>query len=1114
MKKVFTLLLILALLGSVLFAVSCGKEPAEVKYTVTWVVGENTKTTTVPAGETPVYPDGIPAKENTQTEAYKFTGWDKELVPVTADVTYTAKFDSATPVETRWQVQSGMIISYTYPGEIPVFPGNPSCDEVDYHYIFRNWNKEIVPTTPGKTDFYRAEYTKELVQYHAKFIVNGEVAAETDADYGTLARYTGKTPAKTGMVFAGWDPPLVGITEDTTYTAVFGKADANGNYINLTPENIASALKEGLVAYTLENGQKTGPYNAMTSSAYLLMQEHYNPGAKTIQDYVIRQLESLVKGGNEPSMDSGPMWSFAQCAAAVALAKDTPSVWNRLSAEVQGKLDLLMRCFVITDNFGMNDKNNYTTTLALAGNYNKGWNPNYRFTSLMPMLYGASFFGGADAVDAILTGFSYDAYIEELTKAGFTNILTIWQTAGKDLMENGGSVTSSDGKTSSGVGCKEPFKYQGYRLDAEGIPAIFNFMMEFNYSGGPVRSSLPYGAAEPQAYIPGGKISPVEGKLGLLLEFNGGDAGGLRSSLGYSQADFILGITGFGTLMTLGSFNPKTDLPQTVANKIWVGNADFIFKCTTGYHDFEKGSGKDVTVGGYGGLPYIRDLWESNLVKVCKYDEKVGYGITYKVGDETYEETLETAAATINSSYLENGYVWYDADGRQRYYPGGCEIDLTEIGHLTLTAVRGTSDIDPGTFCLADKKDIRVVANLGSDAFNTFSSNGSGYYLLEMTFSVPADAPLGAFSVQYKHIDGPNPATGLISCDVNGNVIADDGTAIGTLTAENPITVAVSYNTTTGKIIVWVLTDEGYEPVTGFNRANDLGTVGRPFYIRCPEKAEKGVVVSYLCYQGAHAPMSAPVVGSAEYYDYTIKYTVNGETYTQGSNEDTMTLDASEYLPAGYLWTDGSKYYAGGSSFTFLFKGKLNLTAIPGTNVIAPEGGTVFAAQTHSDLSTDGSGDGTVQASCAVMEAMISLDITVSIPETGAFPEGFAIQYKHLNAPNPATWIMKIKKDSETGEYYYAACDAGETGICDAVAGKSERFVIAYNTVTGENAIWHYEDGEFVLRASFVVENTNGTVGRFKYFYLPRSAAGSSIGLDYTYYLGVYGPIGAPVVNH
>ncbi len=68
----------------------------DVKYTITFVNYDGTRlqVSKVKNGETPKYITNTPEKPADDTYIYVFAGWDPEIVPATADATYTAKFDA------------------------------------------------------------------------------------------------------------------------------------------------------------------------------------------------------------------------------------------------------------------------------------------------------------------------------------------------------------------------------------------------------------------------------------------------------------------------------------------------------------------------------------------------------------------------------------------------------------------------------------------------------------------------------------------------------------------------------------------------------------------------------------------------------------------------------------------------------------------------------------------------------------------------------------------------------------------------------------------------------------------------------------------------------------
>ena len=61
------------------------------KYVITWVVGETVETEEYEYGETPTY-KGETTRPDDNVYRYEFNGWDPEIVPVSADVTYTARW--------------------------------------------------------------------------------------------------------------------------------------------------------------------------------------------------------------------------------------------------------------------------------------------------------------------------------------------------------------------------------------------------------------------------------------------------------------------------------------------------------------------------------------------------------------------------------------------------------------------------------------------------------------------------------------------------------------------------------------------------------------------------------------------------------------------------------------------------------------------------------------------------------------------------------------------------------------------------------------------------------------------------------------------------------------
>ncbi len=127
------------------------------QYTVSWNVDGTVTESTYPYGTMPVY-DGTPSKTGDQQYTYQFTGWDREITPVTSDTTYTAVFGQTTNEYLVSFVVNGVAHSeyYAY-GSIPAFTGNTSkSPDEDFRYVFTGWDQELSPVQGEVT--YTAQY--------------------------------------------------------------------------------------------------------------------------------------------------------------------------------------------------------------------------------------------------------------------------------------------------------------------------------------------------------------------------------------------------------------------------------------------------------------------------------------------------------------------------------------------------------------------------------------------------------------------------------------------------------------------------------------------------------------------------------------------------------------------------------------------------------------------------------------------------------------------------------------------------------------------------------------------------------------------------------------------
>ena len=152
-----------------------------------------------------------------------------------------------------WKNDDGSIIDQTEVsyGQIPTheFPVKPSTEQ--YTYTFAGWTPEIVAATSNTT--YTATYTSELRKYTVTFLdEDGNILCEDEWEYGSMPSCEEPTKAADNdytYTFAGWNPEVVTVTSDATYTATFTAEPIIGTnipYIQVEPQ-AKKVIREGKV---------------------------------------------------------------------------------------------------------------------------------------------------------------------------------------------------------------------------------------------------------------------------------------------------------------------------------------------------------------------------------------------------------------------------------------------------------------------------------------------------------------------------------------------------------------------------------------------------------------------------------------------------------------------------------------------------------------------------------------------------------------------------------------------------------------------------------------------------------------------------------------------------
>ena len=227
--------------------------------------GSTLLTVSVPYGTKPEYTGALPSKERTQQYSYTFAGWDKKIVEVTGEATYTATFvsevnkykvtfvndDANKTVLQETEVAYGDNAYYqkATPTKAPT---------AQFTYTFAGWDNKVTLVTDDVT--YTAVYDLTVNKYKITFAnEDGTVIQATEVEYGQMPAYDGDTPTKSATVeytftFKGWDKDISRVTGEATYTATYTakpitKDDINYKHFTVTFEsNGGSAVVSQLVA--------------------------------------------------------------------------------------------------------------------------------------------------------------------------------------------------------------------------------------------------------------------------------------------------------------------------------------------------------------------------------------------------------------------------------------------------------------------------------------------------------------------------------------------------------------------------------------------------------------------------------------------------------------------------------------------------------------------------------------------------------------------------------------------------------------------------------------------------------------------------------------------------
>lgn len=413
--------------------------------------------------------------------------------------------------------------------------------------------------------------------------------------------------------------------------------------------------------------------------AFLALVAYYNPEAKAtngkkVVDRLVDHINRITRSDSAPACRGGlGGWVDGPVAQALALAKNNPAVWNKLSTDVKNRCDFIMKVMALTGNYTQNYRNNPVSDMSQHVWWSKGWNPNHQEGYIGVMIAAYYYFGGADAVNAILTGFDYDTYIQQMQDYGYDIMRGYYQKAGKQLLENGGQDINERGERGTLVGVKIPFTFKGIDESGNAIEVPYDPVKIYQSAvrrmyGRTVESHI-YDKGVLKGYInkkdgSGNYISsPYEGMLGMGTEFKSSDANGLRTDAGYIDFGWRNSVPTRATIEALGGW--KGEGINQAESRMYVGSEDFLFKtdpANGGYIGWQKGkaSGPTTQDSFKHGFEYYKQTWQKFLKRETGFEPKLvknGNNVSVTVRGYNFNFNSSKNIVVIMAEYDQNKLV-------------------------------------------------------------------------------------------------------------------------------------------------------------------------------------------------------------------------------------------------------------------------------------------------------------------------------------------------------------------------------------------------------------------------------------------------------------------------
>ena len=390
-------------------------------------------------------------------------------------------------------------------------------------------------------------------------------------------------------------PTATNTNAGPTFTPTVTPTVIAGSVFTLLPDSaIDAAIKTPLIEFNKEapGGAYTTALNTGGASIALALTSY--SGSTATDARLLEQIRYSIRGDKTIYANGGyPAQHEKHVTGMFSLVKYTPRIWNQLSTLEKNKIDTIMKASLIANAYGTSDASPYKDsqrTMDGDTNVYRNGAPNYREGMVGGVLVAIAYFGGSSAADDILETYNHNDFVSQLANLELTHIHETFTSKARGIA-NAPSASDIEKAVHS-------YKYNGVGV-SNYINGLYKNLLEYTF-GEKVSCGLNGGAGVTKEGKTGGKIVsgcetlPNKGATGMLEEFNGSDANGVRSSAGYAFDGFKPHLINQLVFIAAGLWDKNSSVAQDSVNRISIGVTDLMYKLEKGYAGYSKGAVEDT----------------------------------------------------------------------------------------------------------------------------------------------------------------------------------------------------------------------------------------------------------------------------------------------------------------------------------------------------------------------------------------------------------------------------------------------------------------------------------------------------------------------------------------